>query len=186
MKLLAISGSPRKDGNCEKMVKTVLELAEKRGFESDSILLSSTDVAPCRACGACREKGACVLEDDMEGICGKLEAADGIIVATPVYMGNYPAQLKALFDRSVLLRRKGFALKNKVGAVLSVGGSRNVGQEKTIQSVQDWMHIHSMIIVGDGAHFGGITHNPVETDELGMKTVRDTVENVCGVLELFR
>ncbi|MDD3042775.1 MAG: flavodoxin family protein [Methanosarcinaceae archaeon] len=186
MKILAISGSPKKNGNCEQMVKTVLKIAEKRGFETDSVLLSSLEVSPCKACGACRETGSCILEDDMNTVYEKLEEADGIIVATPVYMGNYPAQLKALFDRSVLLRRKDFALENKVGAALSVGGSRNGGQEKTIQSVQDWMHIHSMIIVGDGAHFGGITWNPAEEDNVGMKTVRDTVEKVCDVLRLFQ
>ena len=96
----------------------------------------------------------------MEEIYEKMRVADGIIVAAPVYMGNYPAQLKALFDRSVLLRRKDFALKNKVGAALSVGGSRNGGQEKTIQSIHDWMHIHGMIVVGDNAHFGGVAWNP--------------------------
>lgn len=176
----------RKSGNCVKMVKTVLNIAEMRGFETDSVLLSSIEVAPCKACGTCRETGFCVLEDDMDAVYEKLEEADGIIVATPVYMGNYPAQLKALFDRSVLLRRKDFVLKNKVDAALSVGGSRNGGQEKTIQSVQDWTHIYSMIIVGDGAHFGGITWNPAEDNNVGMQTVRDTVEKVCDVLELFQ
>ena len=122
----------------------------------------------------------------MEKVYEKMREADGIIVASPVYMGNYPAQLKALFDRSVLLRRKNFALKNKVGAALSVGGSRNGGQEKTIQSIHDWMHIHGMIIVGDDAHFGGIAWNPVEEDAVGMQTVRDTAAKLCDALEIMK
>lgn len=186
MKIVGISGSPRKGGNCEKMIKTVLKAAENRGFETEEVLVSALKIAPCKACGACRERGSCIIEDDMETVNEKLAQADGIIVASPVYMGNYPAQLKALFDRSVILRRQDFALKNKVGAALTVGGSRNGGQEKTIQSIQDWMHIHSMIIVGDGAHFGGITWNPAEEDEVGMKTVRDTVEKVCDVLKMVQ
>jgi multimeric flavodoxin WrbA len=185
MKILGISGSPRKGQNCEKMIGTVLKLAEERGFETDSVFLSISKIAPCTACGACREKDCCVIEDDMEKVYEKMREADGIIVAAPVYMGNYPAQLKALFDRSVLLRRKNFALKNKVGAALSVGGSRNGGQEKTIQSIHDWMHIHGMIIVGDDAHFGGIAWNPVEEDTVGMQTVRDTAAKLCDVLEII-
>lgn len=185
MKILGISGSPRKGQNCEKMIKAALEVANKRSFETDFVLISNLEVGPCKACGACTEKDSCIIEDDMKEIYEKMITADGIIVASPVYLGNYPAQLKALFDRSVLLRRKDFALKNKVGAALSVGGSRNGGQEKTIQSIHDWMHIHGMIVVGDNAHFGGIAWNPAEEDTAGMKTVLDTANKLCDVLELI-
>jgi multimeric flavodoxin WrbA len=185
MKILGISGSPRKGQNCEKMIKAVLEVAKNRGFEVDFVFISTSKVDPCKTCDTCRKKDSCIIEDDMEEIYEKMRHADGIIVASPVYMGNYPAQLKALFDRSVLLRRNNLALKNKVGAALSVGGSRNGGQEKTIQSIHDWMHIHGMIVVGDNAHFGGIAWNPSEEDDVGMKTVLETANKVCDVLELI-
>jgi multimeric flavodoxin WrbA len=71
-----------------------------------------------------------MIDDSMKEIYEKMRVADGIIVAAPVYMGNYPAQLKALFDRSVLLRRNDFALKNKVGAALSVGGVQETEDRK--------------------------------------------------------
>ncbi|RXA20984.1 flavodoxin family protein [Methanosarcina sp. MSH10X1] len=185
MRILGISGSPRKGQNCEKMIEAALELARGRGFETETVFISVSEVSPCKACGACRENDSCIIEDDMEEIYEKMRGSDGIIVASPVYMGNYPAQLKALFDRSVLLRRKDLALKNKVGAALSVGGSRNGGQEKTIQSIHDWMHIHGMIITGDNAHFGGIACNPVEEDSTGMQTVLETAKKLCDVLELI-
>ncbi|AKB27790.1 iron-sulfur flavoprotein [Methanosarcina siciliae C2J] len=186
MKILGISGSPRRGQNCEKMIGVALKLAKEKGFETETFFLSNKDIAPCKACGTCREKDSCVIDDDMEKVYEKMKAADGIIVAAPVYMGNYPAQLKALFDRSVLLRRKDFALKDKVGAALSIGGSRNGGQEKTIQSIHDWMHIHGMIVVGDNAHFGGIAWNPAEGDAVGMQTVSETAKKLCDVLELIR
>ncbi|MGB9927119.1 MAG: flavodoxin family protein [Methanosarcina sp.] len=186
MKILGISGSPRKGQNCEKMIESVLAHARERGFETQEIFLSALEVKPCKACGVCKENDFCVIEDDMEEVYEKMRTSDGIIVASPVYMGNYPAQLKALFDRSVLLRRKDFALKNKVGAALSIGGSRNGGQEKTIQSIHDWMHIHGMIIVGDNAHFGGIAWNPIHEDLIGMQTVIETAKKLCDVLELMK
>lgn len=55
----------------------------------------------------------------------------------------------------------------------------------TIQSIHDWMHIHGMIVVGDNAHFGGIAWNPSEEDDVGMKTVLETANKVCDVLELI-
>ncbi|AKB55524.1 iron-sulfur protein [Methanosarcina sp. A14] len=186
MKILGISGSPRKGKNCEKMILTALEIAKERGFETDTVFISNMEIAPCKVCGACVENDSCVIEDDMEEVYEKMRSADGIIVASPVYMGNYPAQLKALFDRSVLLRRNNLALKNKVGAALSVGGSRNGGQEKTIQSIHDWMHIHGMIVVGDNSHFGGIAWNPVEEDSIGMQTVSETAKKLYEVLELIQ
>ncbi|MGB3855160.1 MAG: flavodoxin family protein [Methanosarcina flavescens] len=185
MKILGISGSPRKGQNCEKMIEAVIKVAKERGFETDTVFISNLEIGPCKACGASREKDSCIIDDDMEEVYEKMRSSDGIVVAAPVYMGNYPAQLKALFDRSVLLRRKDLALKNKVGAALSVGGSRNGGQEKTIQSIHDWMHIHGMIVIGDNAHFGGVTWNPVEEDNIGMQTVLETAKKLCDVLELI-
>jgi multimeric flavodoxin WrbA len=67
-----------------------------------------------------------------------------------------------------------------------VGGSRNGGQEKTIQTIHDWMHIHGMIVVGDGGHFGGILQKPALDDVEGMQTVVDTINKVCDVLERMK
>jgi len=115
-----------------------------------------------------------------------LERADGIIVASPVYFGCMTAQLKALFDRTRVLRRQGFLLSGKVGGAIAVGGSRNGGQEKTLQAIHDWMHIQGMIVVGDNNHFGGIVQVPAESDEVGIQTVRDTVGKICDVLGMIK
>jgi len=186
MKILGISGSPTAGGNNEKLIDTVLSAAKARGFETDSILLSSAKIAPCTACGACGRGENCTISDDMDAVYSGLTGADGIIVSSPVYFGSVSAQLKALFDRSVLLRRQGFKLKNKFGAAMAVGGSRNGGQEKTIQTIHDWMHIHGMVVLGDGGHFGGIAQKPVDKDEEGMQTARDTIGKLCDVLEMMK
>ncbi|WP_048815641.1 flavodoxin family protein [Methanosalsum zhilinae] len=185
MKILGISGSPTENGNNEKLIDHVLKIAESRDFETEKVLLSSNKIEPCNACDVCRDQESCPIDDDMESVYGKLKEADAIIVSSPVYFGSMTAQLKALFDRSVLLRRNGFVLNNRPGAALSVGGSRNGGQEKVIQTIHDWMHIHGMIVIGDGGHFGGIVQKPVENDEVGMKTVEDTINKMCDVLEML-
>lgn len=186
MKILGISGSPNSGGNNETVLDKVLDVARSRGFETESVLLSSMTIGPCTACGACGRGEECPIDDDMQGVYSKLNDADAIIVSSPVYFGSMTAQLKALFDRSVLLRRQGFALNNKLGAAMSVGGSRNGGQEKVIQTIHDWMHIHGMVVVGDGGHFGGILQKPVDEDGVGMKTAIDTVEKLCDVLSMMK
>ncbi len=118
----------------------------------------------------------------MEEIRPKLAEADAIIVSSPVYFGSLSAQLKALFDRTLSSRRDDFKLKDKIGAAIAIGRSRNGGQEFTIQTIHSWMHIHGMIVVGDNNHFGGTVVHPFKEDEVGKKTVDDTLEKVFGLL----
>lgn len=186
MKITGISGSPNIAGNNEKIIEIALEIAKEKGFKTDKIFLSKLKVSPCDDCGACRKGKICPIDDDMAHIYEKLEASDAIIVSSPVYFGSVTAQIKALFDRSILLRRNGFLLKGKVGGAIAVGGSRNGGQEFTIQAIHSWMHIHGMLVVGDMSHFGGIALKPVGSDEVGLKTVKDTVNMMCETLKRFK
>jgi multimeric flavodoxin WrbA len=186
MKITCISGSSSAGGNNEKLLDIVLGMIHKRGYESEEILLSKLNVQPCTDCGVCRKAKECPIDDDMASLFEKLETSDAFIITSPVFFGCMTAQLKALLDRTIVLRRNGFLLKGKLGAALAVGGSRNGGQEFTIQAIQSWMHIHGMIVVGDGAHFGGIVTKPVESDDVGLKTVRDTVNMLCDTLSRFK
>ena len=110
-----------------------------------------------------------------------LEDADAILVLSPVYFGILSGQLKCMFDRTLMLRRKDFALKGKVGAAGAVGRSRNGGQEHTISTIHTWMHIHGMIVVGDGNHFGATAQDPYSEDDIGKETLHSTVDKLCEV-----
>lgn len=186
MRITGISGSPNAEGNNEKVIDSALSFVKQRGYKTDKVLLSGLSVLPCADCGTCRTKKECSIDDDMAEIYEKLETSDAIIVSSPVFFGSISAQLKALFDRTILLRRNGFLLKGKVGGAMAVGGSRNGGQEFAINAVHAWMHIHGMLVVGDRAHFGGILVKPIEKDEAGLKTVKDTVNMVCETLERLK
>ena len=122
----------------------------------------------------------------MEKIRPKLAEADAIIVSSPVYFGTLSGQLKCLFDRTLPLRRDEFKLKDKLGAAIAIGRSRNGGQEYTIQTIHIWMHIQGMIVVGDNNHFGGAIAAPFEQDTVGKKTVDDVVDKVCGLLKRIK
>jgi multimeric flavodoxin WrbA len=100
MMILGVSGSPRKGGNTEYILDEALKVASERGFKTQQLLCSSLEVRYCD---------------------------DGMIISSPVYFGTVTAQIKAVFDRTILLRRQGFKLKDKVGCALTVGASRNGG-----------------------------------------------------------
>ncbi|HUS76165.1 MAG TPA: flavodoxin family protein [Methanothrix sp.] len=183
MIVVGICGSPRKAGNTEFLLNEALAVANERDFETKKLLISEMKIDFCNDCGDCSKGKSCSKEDDMTQILSSLEGADGIIVASPVYFGSVTAQLKAVFDRTIPLRRQGFRLKDKIGCAISVGGARNGGQEKTLETVHAWMHIHGMIIVGDDAHFGGIAVRPAAEDRIGRKTVVATANKLCDLLE---
>ena len=184
MKIVGISGSPVKNGNNERIIDYALSRAEKMGFETEKIKLSEEEVKPCISCDLCKkEKGKCSIKDSMEHIRPKLIDADAIVVSSPVFFGSVSSQIKALFDRTLVLRRDDFKLKWKVGAAIAAGKARNGGQEFAVQGIHNWMLFQGMIIVGDNSHSGGAVVVPFEEDDTGKKTVDDTIDNVCNLLK---
>jgi multimeric flavodoxin WrbA len=181
--VVGICGSPKKAGNAEFLLGEALGLAKERGFDTEKLLCSELEVTFCTDCGDCSKGRPCPKEDDAPQFLSSLEKADGIIVASPVYFGSITGQLKAVFDRTIPLRRQGFKLKNKVGCAITVGGSRNGGQEKALECIHSWMHIHGIIVVGDDAHFGGIAVRPAAEDRIGRKTVVASANKLCDLLE---
>ena len=101
MNILGICGSPRGNKSQTKVLaEKVLEAAKTRGAKVEMIDLSEAQMKFCRACEACHEGPDCVHNDDTRQILDKMLAADGIVLATPVYLSQVTAQLKAVLDRS--------------------------------------------------------------------------------------
>ncbi len=184
MKIVGVSGSPRKNENSEKVLEKALSIAKSEGFETVAVKLSEKKVNFCLACEKCITLKKCVQEnDDFNAIAQLLEEANGIIIVSPTYFGCVSAQLKALFDRGLSIRRKDFALKDKFGIGIVIGRSRNGGQEFVMQAIHSWMHIQGIIPVSDDSHFGGILVAPIEVDEIGLKTLKQSVKKLCRILK---
>ena len=139
----------------------------------------------CVDCAQCKD-GRCVQKDELNDALLKIASCDAIVMISPVYFGGVTAQLKTLIDRTRPLRRNNFMLKNKVGAAIALGGSRNGGQEMVINQIHQAMHIHGMIVVGDNGHFGGIIHSPFSKDDIGKKTITDTITKVIETISLIK
>lgn len=130
MKVIGISGSPRKDSNSEELLNRALEGAVSAGAAVEKIILNEMDFRPCQECGGCDKTGLCVIHDDMEGLYGRIEGADGIAVSTPVFFASVSAQLKMMIDRfqcrwvaKYMLGRNGPAIKKRKCILLISSGS---------------------------------------------------------------
>ena len=99
MKILAIIGSPRKNGTITKLAEQIIEGAQKNSNETELINLYDYEINPCLGDWACVKLGKCHIKDDFENIYNKLIEADVIILGSPVYWANISGVMKNFFDR---------------------------------------------------------------------------------------
>jgi multimeric flavodoxin WrbA len=100
MKILAINGSPRAvRSTSRRLAQFVLEGAAEAGAETEMIDLCDLRITPCTACEGCSFNGICVFEDDVPLLVERMNGADGIVFASPVYIDNISGQMKIFFDR---------------------------------------------------------------------------------------
>lgn len=98
-RVLAVVGSPRKGGNTDILVDEILKGAEEAGAEVEKVMICDIEIAPCKACAACRKAGVCIQKDDWPNLLEKMEASGVWVLGTPVYWWGPSAQLKAFVDR---------------------------------------------------------------------------------------
>ena len=98
-KVLILSASPRKNSNSEMLARAFAAGAEASGNEVELISLRGKDLRFCRGCFACQRTGKCVIADDMLWIVPKMEQADVLVFATPIYYYEMSGQMKTLLDR---------------------------------------------------------------------------------------
>lgn len=111
LRVLGISGSPRRHGNTETLLDAVLEGAREAGGAVEKIVLRSLDYASCRGCNACHRTGVCVIQDDLTPVFEKIAAADVLAVASPIYSMGITAELKGLIDRAQYIWARKFIMK---------------------------------------------------------------------------
>ena len=109
--ILILAGSPRKNGNSAALCRAFARGAEESGHQVETIFLRDKKIGYCLACYHCKKSGGvCAIKDDMADILDKMNHADVIVMATPVYFYSIDAQLKALIDRTVA---QWLTIKNK-------------------------------------------------------------------------
>ena len=148
MKVLAICGSARPQGNTNLLLHEVLKALEQEGLETEYISLHDKQILPCRACMQCaKEKNRCAQEDDFMPVYEAMAAADGLLVGSPVYFGSATPNLMALLDRAGYVARQGDnPFYRKVGIPVVV--ARRAGVNFTYAQLQFWFVHHGHVYPG--------------------------------------
>ncbi len=190
MKVLAINGSPKKEGNTSILINTVFEELQKEGIETEMLQLGGKPVRGCIACRKCFETkdNCCIQKNDMiNEIIAKMVEADGILLGSPTYFSNVTTELKALIDRAGLVGiANGHIFKYKVGA--AVVAVRRAGAVHVFNSINHFFTINQMIVPGSTYWNLGVGLMPgdVEKDEEGMGTMRNLGQNMAWLLKKIK
>ena len=162
-KILILSGSPRKDGNSDLLCSEFMRGAQESGNEVQKIFVRSKKIVPCNACYYCRDHGGkCALNDDMSEILDAMQAADVIVMASPVYFYSIDAQMKIIIDRS--LARWTNIPNKEFYFIMTAGGSNT---ECALLGFRNFIRYlpgskEKGVIEGTGIHLkGSVKGNPV-------------------------
>ncbi|WP_028515545.1 flavodoxin family protein [Ruminococcus flavefaciens] len=181
MKVLLINGSPRTDGNTSVAVKEMVRTFDTEGIEIEVCQIGNKDIRGCIACGKCAELGRCVFNDEVNDIAAKFEAADGLIVASPVYYASANATLIACLDR--LFYSSHFDKTMKVGA--SVVIARRGGCSATFDELNKYFTICGMPVASstywNSVH--GRLQGEAAFDAEGMQTMRNLARNMSFLMK---
>ena len=114
MKILILSGSPRRHGNSERILARLHNQLEKSGHHVDLIRLTRLSISGCLGCGGCEQTGNCVIEDDMQKLYPLVCAAEVVILASPIYFYGLSAQAKLFIDRCQALWSRKYLLQKPI------------------------------------------------------------------------
>ena len=181
MKVLLINGSPKPNGNTALALKEMADIFAQEGIETEIIHAGSKDIRGCIACGSCGKTGKCVFDDLVNEIAPKFEAADGLVVGSPVYYAGANATVMALMQRLFYSTR--FDKTMKVGA--SVAVARRGGCSATYDEMNKFFGISGMPIASSqywNSVHGGAPGQAAEDLE-GMQTMRTLARNMSFLMK---
>ena len=98
-KIIAIYGSPRREGNTATLLKKAIEGARDSGAEVEEIVLRDLKISPCLEIYGCMQAGECAIKDDFQIVRDKILASRGLILASPVFFYAVSSHTKILMDR---------------------------------------------------------------------------------------
>ena len=184
MKFILVNGSPRPASNSGKMLALFEEAAKEYGIECKTVDLRKFDLGMCKGCLNCFKTGKCIHNDGINELMTEIEAADGMILASPVYYGSVSAQLKTFMDRTGLLGEShGRSLRGKIGGSISV--ARRWGHLSVQSQIMLYYDRVEMAHVGCGWCSATSTNaNDISTDEEGLNYPRRLVENIAMLKNL--
>ena len=180
LNVLLINGSPNAKGCTYTALSEVERTLQAEGIATEMVHIGNKDIRGCIACFKCAEQGRCVFNDMVNELAPKFEAADGLVIGSPVYYAGPNGTLTNLMDR--LFFSTHFSKRMKVGA--AVCSARRGGTTATFDRLNKYFTISEMPIAS-GRYWNmvhGSNAEQVLQDEEGMQNMRFLGRNMAFLL----
>ena len=188
MKVIALNGSPKKEGNTYHAIKIVANELEKEGIETEIIHVGNKSIRGCMACNQCRinKNEKCALPgDEVNEWIQKMKEADGIIIGSPVHYSSIGATLKSFLDRAFYVAGSNDGLfRHKVG--VSLVAVRRSGGVTTFNQLNNYINYSEMLMPTSNYWNVIYGRDPGEVlkDEEGIQIMRVLGKNMAWLMKL--
>jgi multimeric flavodoxin WrbA len=188
MKVVAVNGSPRPEGNTYSALKVMMDVLEEKGIETELIFPGNKTMVGCYGCGACfkNKNEKCIVDDDpVNDWIQTLKSADGIILGSPVHFSGIGGSMKCFLDRvSYTSMGNKNLLRQKVGAAFTV--ARRTGGMPALNQLNYYIDIAEMINVT--ANYWPVLYGnkgpDVLEDKEGIQIIKVMAENMAWMLKM--
>lgn len=182
-KVLLLNGSPHVQGCTATALNEMINVFEAEGIETELIQVGMKDIRGCISCRKCADAGKCVFDDLVNEVAPKLEAADGLVIGSPVYYASPNGTILSFMDR--LFYSTHFSKHMKVGA--SVVSCRRGGNTATFDALNKYFTISGMPVASSTYwnQVHGFTAEDVKKDLEGLQTMRNLARNMIFMIRAF-
>ena len=151
--VLVLSTSLRRGGNSETLADAFARGAEEMGNRVEKIGLYDKTIGFCRGCLVCQKTGRCVIRDDAGPVSQKMQAADVIVFATPIYYYGMCGQMKTMLDRANPLFTSDYAFRD-IYLLATAADEGESAMDGAVKGVQGWIDCFEKANLA-GTVFGG-------------------------------
>ena len=182
-KVLLLNGSPHAKGCTAAALDEMVKIFTQEGIETETVQIGSKAVRGCIGCNRCGSLGKCVFDDLVNEVAPKFEAADGLVIGSPVYYGSPNGTILSFLDR--LFYSTPFPKHMKVGA--AVVSCRRGGNTASFDALNKYFSISSMPIAASTywnmVH--GFTAEDVAKDLEGLQTMRNLAKSMSFLIKVI-
>ncbi|MDR0335557.1 MAG: flavodoxin family protein [Planctomycetaceae bacterium] len=188
MKVLAINGSPKSDGNTALALQTLLQEVQNEGIETELVTIGNQIIHGCIGCLRCAEQKnrQCVsFNDAVNELLPKMIAADALVLGSPVYFSGINGTIKSFLDRAFFVSWvNGGLFRLKMGA--SVVAVRRSGGTAAFDQLNKYFQISELMTVGSCYWnvIHGFSPGEINQDLEGLQIVRTLGRNLAWLLKL--
>ena len=183
MKVLLLNGSPHIHGCTATALDEMIKTFTEEGIETELIQVGNKSIRGCVSCGSCEKNGKCVFDDLVNETAPKFEAADGLVVGSPVYYASPNGTILSFMDR--LFYSTSFSKHLKVGA--AVVSCRRGGNTASFDVLNKYFSISNMPIATANYwnQVHGFSAEDVKKDLEGLQTMRNLARNMSFMIKAF-